>query len=85
MSWETCLGYLSGLRFVTSDLDIATLLRTMAIVNICNAIMCRIIAGKHGMNRSVWTVAGLVGGVWSVAAVLFLSSARPFGNDEGSG
>ncbi len=81
MSWETLFGTLSGLRLVTTDLDLATLLRTMLIVNICNAIVCRIIAGKHAMNRNAWTIAGFIAGVWAVAAVLFVANA--FADDEG--
>jgi hypothetical protein len=81
--WETFLGYLTGLRFATADIDLTTLLRTALIVNICNAIVCRVIAGNHGMARTLWTALGFVFGFWALAAALTISATRTLGNDEG--
>lgn len=84
MQWETFLGYLTGFRFVTSDIDLPTLLRTALIVNICNAIMCRVIAHNSGMKKTPWTIAGFFLGFWAVAAALLVSSTKSLGYDESS-
>lgn len=83
MSWEAFFGYLTGLRFVSADIDLATLLRTAVVVNTCNAIVCRLIASNNGMHRGRWTVIGFALGFWAVAAALVLSSTGLFRDHEG--
>ncbi len=85
MQWETFLGYLTGFGFVTSDLSRETLLRTALVVNICNAIMCRVIAHNSGMRKNPWTAAGFILGFWAVAVALLTSSTRSLGDDESGG
>lgn len=84
MSWEAFIGYLTGLRFVTAEIDLATLLRTALVVNTCNAVVCRLVAHNSGMDRNRWTAIGFVLGFWGVAAALLLSSTGLLGDDEGS-
>lgn len=84
MTWEAFLGYLTCLRFVSQDIDVATLLRTGLIANILNAIVCRLIAHNHGRDTRVWTAAGFVFGLWAVAVALVWIVALSFGNDERS-
>lgn len=83
MPWETIIGYLTGLRFASAEMDLNTLLRTAVVVNACNAAMCRVIANNNAMNANRWTAYGLVFGFWAVAAALLISSRRTLGDDKG--
>lgn len=69
---EVVLGYLSGLGFLDPDLPLATLLGTMIIVNVCDAIMCRLFARNNGYPTNLWTAAGFVFGVWAVALLIVM-------------
>jgi hypothetical protein len=79
---STLLGYWTGLAFVAPSLDLGTLAGTGLVVNVCNAIMCRLIAANTGRDPRAWTIAGLVGGIWVVGVLALLPSradgdARP--------
>ena len=76
MSWDVIVGYATGLRFFAADIDPATLLRTLLVINTCQAVMCRLLAHNNGYSKNFWTVAGFVTGVWAVG-VLILLPARP--------
>ena len=68
---HTALGYLTGLAFVAATpLDWPTLLATTAIVNTCDAIVCRVIARNNDRPTRLWFGLGLVFGVWAVATLL---------------
>ena len=70
-SLPLALGYLTGLHFVApTPLDLPTLLGTAALVNTCDAIVCRIVARNNGHPPKLWLALGFVFGVWAVAAVL---------------
>lgn len=83
MPWEAFIGYLTGLRFASAEMDLATLLRTALVVNTCNAVMCRVIADNNAMHKNRWTAVGMVFGFWAVAVALLYSSTRSLGDDEG--
>ena len=72
MTVTTLLGYWSGLAFVQPDLDLPTLVGTMAVLHTCDAIMCRLFARNNGYPKRTWTVIGFVGGVWAVAVLILL-------------
>lgn len=72
----TLLGYLSGLFFVKPDMDATTLLRTVAVVHIMDAILCRVIAAHSGRQKQLWTAAGLVFGIWALAILFFLPAKK---------
>ena len=75
-SLPLAIGYLTGLQFVaTTPLDWPTLIGTGLLVNICDAIVCRIVARNNGYPLRLWTILGFVFGVWAVA-VLMLSPKR---------
>ena len=74
---KTLLGYLSGLAFLQSDLPLGTLLPTMFVVNVCDAIMCRLFAHNNGYPKNLWTVIGLVFGIWAVAALIVMPKREP--------
>jgi hypothetical protein len=64
------LGYLTGLQLVAATpLDWPTLVATGIVVNVCDAIVCRIIARNNGRPPRVWFGLGLVFGVWALAAL----------------
>jgi hypothetical protein len=72
MTWDVILGWATGLRFFAPDIDPATLLRTLLVINLCQAGMCRILAHNHGYAKNFWTAAGLVAGIWAVGVLLLL-------------
>ena len=68
---HTAVGYLTGLAFVAATpLDWPTLIATTMLVNICDAIVCRVIARNNGRPPRLWFGLGLVFGVWAVATLL---------------
>ena len=70
-SMRLALGYLTGLHFVAATpLDLPTLLATGVLVNICDAIVCRIIARNNGRPPRLWFGLGFVFGVWALAALM---------------
>ncbi len=72
MTWYVFLGYFTGLRLLTSDLDPGTLLRTVLVIHICDSVMCRLFAHNNGYPKNLWTVLGFVFGIWAVAVLLIL-------------
>jgi hypothetical protein len=70
-SLHTALGVLTGLQFVAATpLDWPTLVATGALVNICDGIVCRIVARNNGYSPRLWLGLGFVFGVWAVAALM---------------
>jgi hypothetical protein len=69
------LGYLSGLLFIKPDMEATSLVRTASLVHILDAILCRVIAGHSGRQKHLWTVLGLLFGIWALGT-LFLLPAR---------
>jgi hypothetical protein len=69
---NTFLGVLSGLRLLRAEIQLPTLVATMIIVNICDAVMCRLFAHNNGYPKNLWTVIGLVFGIWGVAALIVM-------------
>ena len=68
----TVLGWLSGLAFVAPAMDPRAVLATAVALHICDAIMCRLVAHNNGYSRNLWTLVGLIGGLWAVAVVILL-------------
>ncbi len=75
----SAIGYLSGIYFIQPNLDPATLIRTASVIHILDALLCYVIATQSGRNRTIWTLAGLVLGVWTVGT-LFLVAERGSGD-----
>ena len=69
---NTFLGVLSGLRLLRTEIPLPTLVATMILVNICDAVMCRLFAHNNGYPKNLWTVIGLVFGIWGVAALIVM-------------
>jgi len=66
------LSYWTGLRFVAPDLDLDALIGTALALHLCDAIMCRLLAHNNGYPKTLWTVFGLVAGLWAVAVLILL-------------
>src|ERR1051325_2208665 len=69
---KTFLGVLSGLGFLRDDLPLETLLPTMFVVNVCDAVMCRLFAHNNGYPKNLWTAIGLVFGLWGVMLLIVI-------------
>ncbi len=76
MTLVTAVGVWSGLAFVAPDLDLPTLIGTALVLHCCHAVMCRLFAYNNGYPRNLWTVLGLVAGVWAVALLVCLPRRR---------
>lgn len=72
MDFYQLLGYFSGLFFIKSEMDPATLWRTAALVHFLDAILCGVIAKYSRRNKTLWTVAGALCGIWALAAIFLL-------------
>ena len=72
MSAETTLAYVSGLAFVSPQLDGPTLLGTALALHVCHAVMCRLFAYNNGYPKNLWTVLGFIAGLWAVAVLILL-------------
>jgi len=76
MSLHTLLGYFTGLYFINPDLTGVMLWRTAGLVHLLDAILCGLIARSSGRNRVLWTLAGLMLGIWALAAIFVLPVKR---------
>jgi len=76
MNFQMILGYLTGLYFIRTDLDAATLFRTTALVHLLDAILCGLIAGQSGRSKKIWTAAGLIFGIWALATIFVLPAKK---------
>lgn len=72
MSWDVVVGYLSGLSLIDPNLRGEVLLRTVVVVHILDAIMCRLLAHNNGRQKNLWTVLGLLFGIWTLAVLMVL-------------
>ncbi len=72
MTLETALAWWTGLVFVAPPLPLGTLVGTAIGLHVCDAIMCRLFAVNNGYPRNLWTLIGLVGGLWAVAVLILL-------------
>ena len=72
MTLASALGTLSGLRFVAPELESApaVMITTAIAVQVTHAIICRFFAAQRGRSGLAWGVAGLLGGVLTVTALL---------------
>ena len=79
MDFYHILGYLTGLLLVKPEMEPMTLLRTAALVHFLDAVLCRIIAAQSGRRKTLWSIAGLLFGIWALG-ILFLLPARGRGD-----
>jgi len=72
VSFEVFLGYFTGLRVLGGNLSFPTLVVTALLVHLLDSIMCRLFARNNGYPKNLWTVIGLIFGVWAVLALVLL-------------
>jgi hypothetical protein len=77
MDFPTFLGYFSGLYLIKPDIEVSTLFRTVSLIHILDAVLCRLIAAHCGRNKKIWTFAGLFFGIWAMGTLFLLSEKRP--------
>jgi hypothetical protein len=66
------VGYFTGLLFIKPDMEPAALFRTAALIHFLDAILCAVIASHSGRRKLLWTISGLVLGIWALGALFFL-------------
>lgn len=72
MSWDLALAYVTGFHWINPQLSGATLLRTVLVVHITDAILCRLFAHNNGYSKNLWTTLGFIFGLWAMAVLLVL-------------
>jgi type IV secretory pathway TrbD component len=72
VSAEVVLGYLTGLRVLTDNLSLSTLMGTTLFVHFLDGLMCRFLAHNNGYARNTWTLLGFAFGIWALAVLLLL-------------
>lgn len=77
MDFYHFLGYFSGLFFIKPELDPSTLWRTAALVHLLDAILCGVVANHSGRNKTAWTIAGALGGIWALGILFLLPTKSP--------
>ena len=83
MDWQRLVGYLSALYFIEPGMEPSTLIPTVSVVHLLDAILCRIIAANSGRNKKLWTIAGLVLGIWALGTLLLLPAKEQEPRDPG--
>jgi hypothetical protein len=76
VTFAAVLGTLSGLRFVAPELEPPVTIATAAAMHLTYAVVCRVFAEQCGRNGTRWGLAGLVGGVPALAALILLISRQ---------
>jgi hypothetical protein len=72
MHWIEALSSFYLLNWFSAEIDPATIVRTLLLINTCNATMCRLFAHNNGYHKNRWTVLGFVFGIWAVAILIVL-------------
>jgi hypothetical protein len=70
--FASVLGTLSGLRFVAPELSPPMMVATSIAMHVTYAVICRVFAAQCGRSGTRWGVAGLVGGIPTLAVLLVL-------------
>ena len=76
MHWTQALSAFYGLQWIAPDLDPWTTVRTLLLINTCNAVMCRVFARNDGRKQNGWTAVGFALGIWAVALLMILPKPR---------
>ena len=84
MDFYQFLGYLTGLHFIKPSLEAATFLPTALLIHLLDSLLCWLIAAHSGRNKGLWTVAGLVLGIWALGTLFLLNDIRQKAKDDSS-
>lgn len=77
MDFYHLFGYFTGLLIIKPDMEPSSLWPTAALVHLLDAILCGVIANHSGRSKLIWTVAGLVCGIWALGALFLLPAKKP--------
>lgn len=80
MDFYHLIGYGSGLLFIKADMAPASLWPTVALIHILDAILCGVVAKHSGRNKYLWTVSGLICGIWALGALFLLPAKKTNGS-----
>jgi hypothetical protein len=72
VTWDGVLSVMTGFYWLNPSLSGATLVRTVLVVHITDAILCRLFAHNNGYSKNLWTLLGLIFGLWAIAVLLLL-------------
>ena len=72
MSLEVAFGYFTGLKLLNPDIGWTMLLHTAILVHILDGAVCRLFAYNNGYPKTLWTILGLVFGIWAVAVFILI-------------
>ena len=72
MSWDVALGYFTGFYLLNPTMEAAVLVRTVLVVHVCDAIMCRLFAHNNSYPKNLWTLLGFIFGVWALGVLILL-------------
>jgi len=64
-------GYFTGLLLITPGMEPGTLVRTAILVHFLDGILCLVVAAHSGRSKVLWTISGLIFGIWALG-ILFL-------------
>jgi hypothetical protein len=70
------LGYFTGLLLITPGMQPATLLRTAVLVHFLDAILCLVVAAHNGRGKILWTISGLIFGIWALGTLFLLPDKK---------
>ena len=77
MAWPTVISWFTLLAlFLPAGADPSMIVRTVLLVHIIDAVMCRLFASNNGYPRGLWTVFGFTFGIWAVAVLIVLPKRR---------
>jgi hypothetical protein len=76
VDFSQLIGYFSGLLFIKPEMDPDSIWRTAALVHLLDAILCWVIANYSGRNKTMWTIAGAVGGIWALGTLFLLPDKK---------
>lgn len=79
MDFYRLIGYGSGLLFIKADMEPSSLWSTVALIHILDAILCGVVARHSGRNRYLWTVGGLICGIWALGTLFLLPAKKSHG------
>jgi hypothetical protein len=70
VSLHVALGYFTLVGLLSPDPH--TLVRTILLVHVLDALVCRVLALNNRRAKNLWTALGLLFGIWALAVLLLL-------------
>ena len=77
MDFYHSFGYFTGLLLITPGMEPGTLVRTAILVHFLDAILCLVVAAHSGRGKVLWTISGLIFGIWALGILFLLPDKKP--------